>query len=65
MDNVLTYMTFIPLAGAVVVLLLPSNNAPIKLTSVFMAHPHYAGLQQFPAGILSFRQKLWRGTLDR
>ncbi len=39
MDNVLTYMTFIPLAGAVVVLTLPNNAKLIRWFSAAVTVP--------------------------
>src|ERR1043166_8034820 len=67
MEHVLTYMTFIPLAGMVVVLLLPSNNhnlirwvaAAFTVPPLLMAFWLFANFDSTQAGFQFKEQVAW------
>ncbi|MGH7931320.1 MAG: complex I subunit 4 family protein, partial [Candidatus Binatia bacterium] len=67
MENILTYMTFIPVAGAVLVLLLPSNNytlirwvsALVTVPPLLMACWLYGNFDQSQVGLQFVEKYQW------
>ena len=71
MENLLTYMTFIPLAGAAIVLALPNNAKLIRLVSaaatvppLLMAIWLFANFDRSQAGFTAPAQGLYLLRID-